>query len=255
MAVEMSGRKEGRGAQDGGTPARDADWSEARETRRVWLEDSGGDCVARLQFLSEQGLRLIMADAGPGGRETLHFFNPRDAETLHLRAGGGKSLLLMAAEHFPQASRWIELLRGGEEGGEEPAAGTILIRRGGLLLQVGGGRVRRVYEAAREYPQGSLSGTKAGQAAAILERGGRAEGTARAVAFAQALEGARGMKVPVAATALRCALLELARARAHLAWMGEVARLLRRPAVAEGCGAALARMGEAVGGLSWSTTW
>ena len=216
-------------------PREGIDWSRVAVTRRVWLEDIRGDHGARLEFLADQGLRLIMADLGPGGSETLHFFNPRDEETLHLRAGGGISLLSGSREYFPEAARWIEFLRGGEEEGREHDAPVRLVARGGLLLEVGGGRVLRVYEAYREYLQPVLHGARAAQAGLLLESEGGPDGITKAMAFVQALEDARSMKVPVAALALRAVLLESARVRGHLAWISAFAAALARPRVAARC--------------------
>jgi Ni,Fe-hydrogenase III large subunit len=217
-------------------PREGIDWSRAAATRRVWLEDIRGDHGARLEFLAEQGLRLIMTDPGPGGGETLHFFNPRDEETLHLRAGGDVSLLAGSCEYFPESARWMELLRGGGEEGREDDTPARFLARGGLLLEVGGGRVLRVYEACREHLQPVLHGTRAARAASVLEDEGRPQGIAMAMAFMQAVEDARGMKVTAAAMALRAVLLESARIRGHLAWMGEFATALARPRIAARCG-------------------
>ncbi len=211
------------------------DWSRLEPARRVWLEDVGGDHRARLEFLADQGLRLVMADLCPGRGETLHFSHPRDNETLHLRAGGGKSLLPEAARYFPAASRWVELLYGGEDQRWDAPGHAYSLVRAGLLLEVEGGYIRRVRDAWRDCPQGALLGARAGQASVILERETGDEGAALHLSFAQALEEARGMKVPEAAVALRTALLELARAQAHLAWISEFASILGKRRAAAAC--------------------
>jgi Ni,Fe-hydrogenase III large subunit len=225
-------------------PPDGVDWSRAEPARRVWLEEAGGDQGARLEFLADRGLRLVMADLGPGETETLHFFNPRDEETLHLKSGGEKSLLSESARYFPTAARWIELLRGGNKPESMPRAGANFISSGGLVLEVEGGRVWRVYEAWREFPQGVLYGARAGQAGSLLEESGGAEGKARAVSFLQAMEDARGMKVPAAALAIRAALLEYARMQSHLAWIGALARVLNRPRTATACAGLLGDLEE-----------
>lgn len=226
-------------------PPEGIDWAKAQQARRVWMHDAGGDQGARLEFLSRQGLRPLMADLGPDGAVTLHFYNPRDRETLHLKGSRGESLLGEAGRHFPEAARWMELLESSNDGESEPAASAFL-EHGGLLLGVSGGRIRRVYETGREYPQGALRGAGTRQACLLLEQAGGAEGTARAIAFAQALEEARGMKVPVAAAAARAALAEIAGIRGHLMWMGRAAELLGRPGTAGRCGALL---GDLEGGM------
>jgi Ni,Fe-hydrogenase III large subunit len=205
------------------------DWSRAEVTPRVWLEDIGGDHGARLEFLADQGLRLLMVDLGPGEGETMHFYNPRDEETLHLRAGGGLSLLSEATKYFPQAARWIELMRGAEREDDETRAATMYLEREDLLLEVTGGRVEGVSEAWRKCFQPALCGLRAAPAGVLLEEEGGAEGTARSIAFAGAIEDARGMKAPVAALALRAVLLESSRIRGHLAWMSALASALGRP--------------------------
>jgi Ni,Fe-hydrogenase III large subunit len=220
---------------DARPPGENIDWRDIRETRRVWMPDVGGDQRARLEFLADQGLRLIMADLGPASGETLHFFNPRDRETLHLRAGKEENLLSESVRYFPQAARWIDLIRGSQMDGVETAAGAVFMERWGLLLEVSGGRVRRVYETASEYPQGALCGTRARQAGFLLEKGGGMEGTARSAAFFQALEDARGMKIPAAAVAIHAALLEMSRVCAHLFWISGAAGLLGRPGTAGRC--------------------
>jgi len=213
-------------------PREGIDWSRVEPMRRVWLEDIGGDHRARLEFLADQGLRLVMADLGPGEGETLHFFNPRDRETLHLRAGGGKSLLSEAARYFPSVSRWTELLQGEEKSSQEERGSAALPTRSGILFEVEGGRVLRVHESWRDYPQVVLYGTKTGQAGSFLEKEAGTEGTALAIVFVQALEDARGMKVPTAALALRTVLIESARAQGHLAWIGAAAAVLQRQRIA-----------------------
>ncbi|MBN2026188.1 MAG: hypothetical protein JW854_05455 [Actinobacteria bacterium] len=216
-------------------PTEGIDWSRTETIRRVWLEDVGGDQTARLEFLADQGLRLIMADLGPDGGETLHFFNPRDGETLHFRAGGGKSLLPEASRNFLSASRWIELLYGEGEGKLGVCLSEGLLPRAGLLLQVEGGRIRRVFEAWRGFPQAVLGGAKAGQAGALLEEGSGIDGMVLTLALVQAMEDARRMNVPVAALALRAVLLESWRVQSHLAWLAGAASGLGRKRVQERC--------------------
>jgi Ni,Fe-hydrogenase III large subunit len=216
-------------------PREGIDWSRVEPIRRVWLEDMGGDHGARLEFLADQGLRLIMADPGPAGGETLHFHNPRDRETLHLRAGGGKSLLSESDKYFPAASRWIELLHGGGEWDMDMRETASMLARCGSLLEVEGGRIRRVFEASRDYPQVVLCDAKAGQAGALLENEYGTDGTALTLAFVQALEDARGMKVPVAALAMRAVILESSRVQVHLAWLGAVASNLGRRRIGARC--------------------
>lgn len=203
--------------------------------KRVWLGDAGGDQVARLEFLAEQGLRLIMADVSPRGREALHFYNPRDGETLHLVSREGGGVIRRAAAFFPEARRWLDMMRGGEEGlaGEEP--GTPLMPGDGILLAVSGGRVRRVSEIRREYPQGGLLARRSADAVAPLEESGGVEGPARTVAFLQAAEEARGMVVPATAMAFRAVTLEVSRVYAHLLWISELCGVLGRKRLADSC--------------------
>jgi Ni,Fe-hydrogenase III large subunit len=215
-------------------PTEGIDWSRVEEAKRVWLPDAGGNQGARLEFLSAQGLRLIMADRGPEGRGTLHFHNPKDGETIHLGAVDGEGLLHEAERYFPEAERWVELIRGKAIGDAKPSA-AVFLDRDGLLLEAGGGRVHRVYEISREYPQGALYGSRARQACTLLESDGGMEGNARTIAFIQALEEARGIKAPVAALALRAALLEVNRACGHLAWLSKTADLLGRPGTSRRC--------------------
>jgi Ni,Fe-hydrogenase III large subunit len=216
-------------------PPEGIDWSRMVPTRRVWLEDIGGDHHARLEFLADQGLRLVMVDRSSSMGETLHFSNPKDRETLHLRAGGGQSLLAAAVKYFPAANRWIELLQGeeNENARQRPAAGTLV--RAGLVLEVEGGYVRQVREAWRDYPQGVLCGVKASQASSLLGREKGEEGIALSLSFLQALEDARGMNIPSAAIALRAVLLESARALAHLEWISAAASALGRQRTSAGC--------------------
>jgi len=216
-------------------PREGIDWSRAEIIRRVWLEDIGGDQGARLEFLADQGLRLIMADLGPDGGETLHFFNPRDGETLHLRAGGGESLLPESSRYFPAASRWIELLRGEGDRKLDAHLSAIPLPRAGLLLQVEGGRIRQVFEAWMDFPQAVLGGARAGQAGTILEEDAGIDGMVLALALVQALEDARGMKVPAAALALRVVLLESWRVQGHLTWLSGAASSLGRKRVEDKC--------------------
>jgi Ni,Fe-hydrogenase III large subunit len=216
-------------------PPEGIDWSRVQSTRRVWLEDVGGDHRARMEFLADQGLRLVMADLDSTEGETLHFSSPRDGETLHLRAGGGKSLLEEAKRYFPAAARWIELLYGGGDMSLRCDTANASLVRSGLFLEVEAGRVARVTESWRDYPQGVFQGTKAAQAVFLLEQGGGLESAALAMSLLQALEEARGMKVPPAALAIRAVLLESARARGHLQWMGAVASALGRLRISSRC--------------------
>jgi len=218
-------------------PPEGIDWSRLVLTRRVWLEDVRGDQGARLEFLADQGLRLVMVDVGGDIGETLHFSHPTDDETLHLRPGGGGSLLDEARKYFPSALRWMELLRGEREPGprEWSTAALASLHRAGLSLEVEGGYIKRVNEAYRDFPQSVLCGAKAGQAPSLLERERGMEGIALSLAFAQALEDARGMRLPAAAVVLRAVILESARAQAHLAWIGAAASALRKQRVAATC--------------------
>ena len=122
-------------------------------------------------------------------------------------------------------------MRGAEPKNDETRAATVCLEREGLLLEATGGRVIRVSEAWRKCFRPVLCGLRAGQAGVLLEEEGGVEGTARSMAFAGAIEDARGMKVPVAALALRAVLLESSRARGHLAWMSAFASALERPRV------------------------
>jgi len=223
--------------------SRQVNWSEIQPFKRVWLSEAGGDQDARLEFLAEQGLRLVMADVSAEGGETLHFFNPLDEETIHLACGPGAGLLAESSRYFPEARRWRELVEGGEMEPEKGPEGLCLAR-GGLLLRVIGSRVRGVYEAAREYPQAAMYGKRAREAGLALEGSGGLEGLARGMAFVQALEDARGVRVPEAALALRAALLEISRVLYHLAWICGACRPLGRPGVAERCSSLLMRLGR-----------
>jgi Ni,Fe-hydrogenase III large subunit len=225
------------------------DWTRIVPVKRVWLGDAGGDQDARLEFLAEHGLRLVMADINMEGEETLHFFNPRDEETIHLTAGGGKRLLDESSKYFPEARRWRELLEGGRMKDSDYGPGAVLQARDGLLLQLSGGRVQKVYEAAREYPQAAMYGKRAREAGFLLEKSGGLEGVARGIAFIQALEEARGVKVPEAALALRAALLEITRIFYHLMWMSRASTLLRRQTIAEKCASLRIHLGRRM--LDW----
>ncbi len=222
------------------------DWTLAAETRRTWVAEAGGDSAARLGFLADHGLRLLMADTGPGGEETLHFYSPRDRETVHVKTARPGGLLAAGADFFPAAARWRELVAGSGREAPELDAGSAFLERGGMLLEARGGRIRRVREASREYPQGALRDTRAKQAALVLEEGGGREGTARAAAFVQALEDARGVKVPLTAQALRAAIAELSLAGAHLQWLRDLAAILGRPGAAAGCGELIGKLQEGV---------
>ncbi|NPV59170.1 MAG: hypothetical protein HPY75_05850 [Actinobacteria bacterium] len=216
-------------------PEEGVDWSMARPPRRVWLDDVRGDHGARLEFLAAQGLRLIMFSPGPAEGGTLHFHNPRDGETLHLRAEGGRCLLPEAVASFPAASRWMTALRGAEEGMPRDLDAPVLLAWEGCLVAVEAGRVTGLAEAWVECPGVVLRGSKAAQACEALEKAGGYEGVARALSFAQACEEARGMKVPPAAMALRALLLESARAQSHLSWMGEAVALLGKRRLGAAC--------------------
>jgi Ni,Fe-hydrogenase III large subunit len=113
-------------------------------------------------------------------------------------------------------------------------------------MEVEGGYVLRVHEAYRDFPQGILCGVKTGQAPSLLEREGGTEGTALSLAFALALEDARGMRLPAAAVALRAVILESARAQAHLAWIGATASVLHKRRVAAVCESLRRELGEAM---------
>ncbi len=228
-------------------PPEGIDWSRLVFTRRVWLEDVGGDQGARLEFLADQGLRLLMVDVDRNIGETLHFSHPSADETLHLRPGGGGSLLREAEKYFPSASRWIELLQGEQEADQRerpsrPAAA--FLHRAGLIVEIEGGFILRVNEAYRDFPQGILCGAKTGQVPALLESEGGTEGIALSLAFAQALEDARGMRLPAAAVALRAVILESARAQSHLAWIGAAASALRKQRIAALCAGLRRYLGE-----------
>jgi Ni,Fe-hydrogenase III large subunit len=225
------------------------DWTRIEPVKRVWLGDAGGDQGARLEFLAEHGLRLVMADLSMEGEETLHFFNPRDEETIHLTARGDQRLLDESSEYFPEAHRWQELLEGGEIKDSDYGPGAVLLARDGLLLQLGGGRVQGVYEVAREYPQAAMYGKRAREAGLLLEKSGGLEGVARGIAFLQALEEARGVKVPEAALALRTALLEITRVFYHLMWISKASTVLRRQAVADRCASLRIHLGKRM--LDW----
>jgi hypothetical protein len=120
-------------------------------SRGVWLTEAGGEREARLRFLAERGLRLLMADVDPVGRESLHFFDPREGKTLHLLSREGGGLVEKASSFFPSAARWLELLYGavGCEGSIRRAS-----REGGP----GGGKAA----AKGRSPPGAASPTREG---------------------------------------------------------------------------------------------
>lgn len=230
-------------------PREGIDWPRLQAVRRIWLEEMRGDHGARLEFLSEQGLRLVMADLSPLLGETLHFFNPGDGETLHLRAGGGRRLLPEAERYFPAAHRWGELIYGGEAVSAQGRGGGHALVREGLLLMVEGGVVRGVGEAGRDFPRGVLHKVRAGQASFLLERDAGPAGKALSLSYLQALEEARGLVPPPGAVALRALLLELARVEAHLEWLEAAARVLERWRTAARC--ASLRRGLRAGMEEW----
>jgi len=214
-------------------------------SRGVWITEAGGEREARLRFLAERGLRLLMADVDPGGREALHFFDPYEGKTLHLLSPEGGGLLEKASSIFPPAVRWWELIYGtvGEEtpsrrvvrdgirggkvrGGETGlAAAPLLCGAGGeLVLETAGGRVLRVTEGLR--PADSLS-LREGKAVGDAERAREALGGdfPLFLSFLLALEECRGCEVPLSARAVRAILLELVRMRSHSSWLSAAAAL------------------------------
>ncbi len=217
--------------------------------RGVWVTEAGGEREARLRFLAERGLRLLMADVDAAGREALHFFDPREGKTLHLLSPEGGGLVEAASRFFPSATRWMELLYGPEGsrrdllverqgtraeakthggGGVERAAnGEVLYSEGGLLLEVSGGRVLRVTECLRQAPCLSLRGVRVGKEAEKV-RGSLGSDLPLLLSFLLALEDARGYAVPASARAVRAALLELLRMRSHCSWLSRAAELCGR---------------------------
>lgn len=207
--------------------------------RRVWLEEAGGDREARLEFLAEQDLRLLMADLDGQGREWLHFFNPRDRESLHLASRPGGGLLEAACDFFPAARRWAQLLYGGVEGlergtwesvarGRHPRPPRPLVEGpGGVLLLAAGGRVEGVAECRREALHlGVLGWRRRGRQERMPEMLG---GDVPALlAFLQALEEARGWTVPPPARALRAFALEAVRVRDHCRWLARLSAMRGR---------------------------
>lgn len=233
---------------------------EETAVRRVWVEEAGGEREARLRFLAERGLRLIMADLDPAGRETLHFYDPREAKTVHLVSPPGGGLAEMAALFFPSASRWLRLLYGVQVGGGAArggGSGTATASRGekekratrgrrsrrehrldavaggngsvrqagwGLLWETRGGRLLRVEECLRGcvplWMRGCRAGKEVGWAREVL--GGD---PFLFLSFLLALEDVRGCWLPPSARAARASLVELLRIRAHTAWLSRAAEL------------------------------
>lgn len=229
-------------------PREGVDWSRLETTRRVWLEETRGDHAARMEFLAAQGLRLLMASPVPGVGGTLHFHNPRDGETLHLKAEGGRSLLPEAAPHFPAASRWMRMSRAAPEDLPPDVEASVFLDWEGNLLAVSAGRVHGVLEARMEYPGAILREVRAAEACRMLEACGEYEGPARALSCALACEEARGLRVPPAAAALRALLLETARVQSHLAWMEMAADCLGRRRTAAACRGLRGSLEEALSG-------
>lgn len=230
------------------------------------MTEAGGEREARLRFLAESGLRLLMADLDSAGRETLHFFDPREGKTLHLLSSEGGGLVEAASRFFPSAIRWMELLYGsqvtmgdfnrkrhvleaeakayGRIGMERARNALVLYAGGGLLLEVAGGRVLRVMECLREAPCLFLKGVRVGKEAEGV-RGSLVGDLPLMLSFLSALEDARGCAVPLSARKLRAALLELMRMRSHSSRLSGVAELCGRFRLAQ----RLRRWGERIEGL------
>lgn len=239
-------------------------------SRGVWITEAGGEREARLRFLAERGLRLLMADVDPGGRETLHFFDPYEGKTLHLLSPEGGGLLEKASSIFPPAVRWSELIygtfgeetpsrrvgrdvvRGGEGRGGEmgSAAAPLLCGAGGeLVLETAGGRVLRVTEGLRPADSLSLRGKRAvGEAERARETLGG--DFPLFLSFLLALEECRGCEVPPSARAVRAILLELERMCSHSSWLSAEAALGGRFRLSE----KLRLWGEGVAELAMSVT-
>lgn len=239
-------------------------------SRGVWLTEAGGEREARLRFLAERGLRLLMADVDPVGRESLHFFDPREGKTLHLLSREGGGLVEKASSFFPSAARWLELLygavgcegsirRASREGGpgvgksrgerEEPARSCLPYAGGELLVETAGGRVLRVIECLRMAPSLRLRGGKAGSE---TERAREALGgdLPLLLSFLLALEEGRGCAVPPSARAVRAVLLELLRMRYHCSWLCAAAALSGRFRLSR----RLKRWGEGIAELERTVT-
>ncbi|MGQ9536795.1 MAG: hypothetical protein ACUVT4_06135 [Actinomycetota bacterium] len=229
--------------------------------RGVWMEEAGGEREARLRFLAERGLRLLMADIDPSGREALHFFDPREVKTLHLISSVGGGLLEKAVAFFPSAARWMRLLygQGGDKGkvgdraeGRSAAAWVAggNSRKGsamgwkavterplslswgldperGLLWEMRGGRVFRVVECLREGIPLWMRGCRVG---------GELEWARRALcgdpflflSLVLAIEDVRGYQVSPSARKARTILMEILRMRSHGAWLSGAAELSGR---------------------------
>jgi len=210
------------------------DWNKLGNLNRVWMSDDGSDPKVRLEFLAQHGLRLILADIDARGAGSLHFSNPVDCETLHIKSPRGQELLLTASEYFPETSRWLQLL--GIEGGPiiNQEAGESCFEDHGNLLITRGGRLCGLYEAAREWP-GEVLAKKPVQGLESLAGNGSAHGMARMLAFLQAVEEARGLSVPATAIVLRAVLLELERVYSHLSWLSEACDVFGRAGLAGRC--------------------
>lgn len=211
------------------------DWNKLESPRRVWLSDGGHHSKARFEFLAGQGLRLIMVDFEGDGRGTLHFSDPRDRETIHIKTGRGEQLLLIALKYFPEASRWLALLGLADVGDLKALEGQGFLERADLFLTSRGGRVREIHEMARAWPRVAALGKRPAQALPVIEGDASQGGMARTISFIEALEEARGIRAAEAGMAFRTVLLELENIRCHLAWIGDACKLMGRPKLTSRC--------------------
>jgi Ni,Fe-hydrogenase III large subunit len=209
------------------------DWNNLESQNRVWLGGDVGDHKAWLEFLAERGLRLICADFDKQNAVYLHFSNPADRETLHIKAARGPDVLKAAAKSFPEANRWLQIFGVQEAPIFTVRPDGILFHKDGNLMEAEAGRLLGVYEIACEWPRG-MQGRKPAQVETCFSAN-RGDFLAKKLAFLQALEEARAIKLPAAACVARAVLLEQERIRCHLLWLGDMAEVVSRNGMSGRC--------------------
>ncbi|OFW56295.1 MAG: hypothetical protein A2W01_01440 [Candidatus Solincola sediminis] len=210
------------------------EWHKLESGNRVWLSGNGSDLKARLEFLAQHGLRLMLVSFEEQSGASLHFSNPIDRETLHIKSTRGPELVLAASQCFPEAAPWLEILGLVEPAAFCSKAGTGFFEEEGRLFEVKAGRLCGIHEVSSEWPR-AARGKKPAQAIPFFEENSGNEAMARTIAFLEAVEDARGIRVPVAGAILRTVLLEIERVRSHLSWLERTCSVAGRTGLAMEC--------------------
>jgi len=198
----------------------------------AWASGTGEHANWRALLVSAHALRVVSCEATPGALQSIvdlveaAAWDEREAHDLHGLQFAGHSPMRALAAHPEDPARWMTPVTG--DGVHQVAVGPIhagVIESGHFRFHVVGERILAVDPRLFYKHRGlerAAEGLRAEDALAYAARACAACSVTNAVAYAHAVESARGLQPDRALRVVRTVLLELERLYNHLHDIGAI---------------------------------